>query len=235
MMRIFYKILFLVCFCFPAAYGQLTIFNVSSSEITEKNGLSFQQQFEVQDVVVSTTTMTYGLGKDWEAGVNVFNIDYEKASHHFIRNDSTTHDPYAPLVLINSQKLFEITNFLGIGIGGQAGTNISRNKHFVYFTYGNLAASLADKRYKLAAGGYYGNNGYLGEGKVAGFQAGLDAGIWYEKIHLLADWLSGDHAKGALSAGIGIYFFKKLPISAGWQRSNFDGSQGWVLQLTYVP
>jgi hypothetical protein len=219
----------------PAAFAQLTIFNVSSSEITDKNGLSFQQQFEVQDMVISTTTMTYGLGKDWEAGVNIFNIDYEKASHHFVRNDSSKTDPYAPLLLLNTQKLFEFNDKLGIGIGGQAGTNMSGKKHFVYYTYANLGASLFDKHYKLAGGGYYANNGYLGEGHRAGVQFGLDAGIWYEKIHFLADWLSGEHSKGTLSAGLGIYFWKHLPVSVGWQRANADGSKGWVLQLTYLP
>ncbi|KAA6440621.1 hypothetical protein FEM33_08560 [Dyadobacter flavalbus] len=223
------------CFSISAAYAQLTIFNVSSSEITDKHKASVQQQFEFQDIINSTTTVTYGLGKFWEAGFNVVNVDYDKSLHHFTKNDTSTVDPYAPLLMVNSQKLFKLNEVLGIGIGGLAGSNFSGKKHFVYYSYANLAASLYDEHYKLAAGAYLGNRGYLGEGPIDGVQLGLDAGIWYEKIHILADWLSGAHPKGQLSAGLGIYFLKHLPVSVGWQHANADGSNGWVLQVTYVP
>ena len=235
MIRTIYCTFFALFIAATSAFAQLTIFNVSSSEITEKNKLSFQQQFEIQDVINSTTTATYGLGKFWEVGINVFNINYERASHHFVHNDSSEVEPYAPLLLVNTQKLFKINKVLGVGVGGLVGTNLAHKKHLVYFTYTNLAASLSDDHYKLAAGGYFANNGYLGEGPIEGVQLGLDAGIWFEKIHLLADWLSGSHSKGQLSTGVGIYFLKHLPVSVGWQRSNADGSQGWVLQVTYVP
>lgn len=235
MIKKLFTLIFLVLFSTLSVRAQLTIFNVSSSEITEKNKLSFQQQFEIQDVVNSTTTATFGLGKFWEVGMNVFNINYGRSSHHFEKNDSTDTEPYAPILLVNTQKLFKINEVLGIGIGGLAGSNISNNRHLVYFTYANLAATLADDHYKLAAGAYTGNNGYLGEGPTRGVQLGLDAGLWFEKIHFLADWLSGSHSKGQLSAGIGIYLLKHLPVSVGWQRSNADGSQGAVLQVTYVP
>lgn len=230
-----YLLVLTFCLSLSTVYAQLTIFNVSSSEITDKHKASVQQQLEFQDVINSTTTVTYGLGKFWEAGFNVVNVDYDRSLHHFTRNDTSKTDPYAPLLLVNTQKLFNLNDFLGIGIGGLAGSNISGKKHFVYYSYANLAASLYDAHYKLAAGGYLGNNGYLGEGPIDGVQLGLDAGIWYEKVHLLADWLSGSHPKGQLSAGVGIYFLKHLPVSVAWQRANADGSTGWVLQLTYVP
>jgi hypothetical protein len=77
---IYFFFFFVLVFSATDSFAQLTIFNVSSSEITEKNKLSFQQQFEIQDVINSTTTATYGLGKFWEVGVNVFNVNYERAT-----------------------------------------------------------------------------------------------------------------------------------------------------------
>jgi hypothetical protein len=48
--------------------AQLTVFNVSSSDITDARKISVQQQFEADDEIESSTTMTYGLGGKWEAG-----------------------------------------------------------------------------------------------------------------------------------------------------------------------
>ncbi|OJV19218.1 MAG: hypothetical protein BGO21_21225 [Dyadobacter sp. 50-39] len=240
-MRILYRIilafvLHLSFYGFAAA--QLTVFNVPSSEITDRGRISFQQQFEIGDQVESSTTATYGLGKNWEIGLNLLNLDYGLSSHRFEFNDLADSIPYAPLLMANAQKVFDLTNHLSIGLGAIAGTNLSGHNHpgFSYYTYSNLLfeAGAADQ-YKFAAGAYAGNHHFLGKGPVAGFQGGLDAGIWYEKLHFLADWISGNHPKGRLSLGVSIYITKQLPLSLGWQRSNEDGSQAGVIQLTVLP
>jgi hypothetical protein len=64
---------------------------------------------------------------------------------------------------------------------------------------------------------------------------GVDAGIWYEKLHLLGDWATGTHEYGQLVLGLEVYLQKHLPLAFGWRRSNQDGSQGLVIQLIYTP
>lgn len=222
----------------PDALAQLTVFNVPSSEITDKGRISFQQQFEVSDQIESSTTATYGLGKGWEVGLNVFNLDYSTQTRHFEFNDQTDSIPYAPLVTANAQKTFNLSNGFSFGLGAIAGTNISghHRSRLVYYGYTNvLFETGAQQQYKFAAGPYIGNHHFLSMGPIAGFQSGMDAGIWYEKVHLLADWISGSHQKGRLSVGVSIYLTKQIPISLGWQRSNCDGSQAAVLQLTVLP
>lgn len=220
------------------ARAQLTVFNVSSSEITDYHKISAQQQFEIQDQVESSTTVTYGLGKGWELGANLVNIDYGLKSRHFESNDTTTSMPYAPLLLLNAQKVFKLNDLFSVGLGTIAGASVRHLKsaRLVYYSYANLNASFgANDRYQIAAGPYVGNHKYLSDGPSYGFQTGIDAGILYQKLHLLADWISGSHSKGRLTIGLEVFLTKQLPLSFGWQRSNQDGSQAAVIQLTFLP
>ena len=225
---------------FPAsnALAQLTIFNVSSSDITDTRKISVQQQFEIQDEIESSTTVTYGLGKKWEAGLNLINLDYGVESRHIEKNDTSTVIPFAPLLLANVQKAFELNDILSLGLGAVAGQNLTRAHagKFVYYTYANASAKLGNQdQYQIVAGTYYGNHRYLSDGPNFGFQTGIDAGLWYKKLHFLADWISGSHGKGRLTVGLEVFLSKRLPLSFGWQRANQDGSQGGVVQLTFLP
>lgn len=234
-----YKICWLLIFT-PIAKvsAQLTVFNVSSSTITDKRKVSVQQQFEIQDEIESSTTVTYGLGKKWEMGLNLINLDYNMKERSIETNDSTTVTPFAPLLLANAQKVFELNKVLSIGLGTVAGTNLtsSHARKFVYYSYTNLLVSAGNQdQYQFAAGPYLSNHRYLGQGSYYGFQCAMDAGIFYKKLHILADWISGYSQKGKLSLGIEVFLTQRLPLSLGWQRSNQDGSQGAVIQLTFVP
>ena len=234
-----YKIcLFLIFTPLAKVSAQLTVFNVSSSTITDKRKISIQQQFEIQDEIESSTTLTYGLGKKWEVGLNLINLDYNVTEKSFETNDSTTSTPFAPLLLANAQKAFELNQVLSIGLGTVAGTNLtsSHARKFVYYSYANLLASTGNQdQYQFAAGPYISNHRYLGQGSYYGFQCAMEAGVFYKKLHFLADWISGYSQKGKLSLGIEIFLTQRLPLSLGWQRSNQDGSQGGVIQLTFLP
>jgi hypothetical protein len=221
-----------------SAFAQLTVFNVSSSDITDGRKISVQQQFEIADAIESSTTLTYGLGRGWEIGANLVNVDYDYKTRHFETNDTSTSMPFAPLVLVNAQKVFDLNDVLSAGIGAVAGTNVAGHhaSRFVYYGYANLAAGFGEeKRYQIAAGPYISNHRYLSDGPIYGFQTGMDLGIWNKRLHILADWISGSHSKGRLTAGIGIFLAERLPLSLGWQRANSDGSQGAVIQLTFLP
>ncbi len=220
------------------AVAQESYFNVPESDVAEKNKFTVQQQFNIQDFYRSLTTINYGLGKDWEIGANLLNLDYYPKSRSFQRNDSNTVSAYAPLLLLNSQKIFKLGHHFHIGLGGQAGLNLTPDKgqqQFVHYVYANLNKTFQDDHYKLTAGLYNGHVRYLGGDQAVGFQAGFDAGIFYQKLHILGDWISGQHDVGQLGLGLEIYLSKSLPLALGWQRSNQDGSSGLIVQLTYSP
>ena len=221
-----------------SAEAQESYFNVPQSDVAEAKKFTIQQQVNIQDFYRSLTTVDYGLGHDWEIGANLLNLDYYPDRHRILRNDSTTENAYSPLLLLNAQKIIKLGHDFHIGLGGQAGYNLTPNKEqrgFVHYVYLNLNKSFMKEHYLLTAGIYNGHVRYLGGKQAVGFQAGFDAGIFYHKVHLVGDWLSGQHDVGQLGLGFDVYLTKSLPLALGWQRQNQDGSSALIVQLTFSP
>lgn len=219
------------------AGAQQTYFNVPSSDIVGKHEVAAQQQINIGTSLRSTTTINYGLGREWEIGLNLYNLDYQPAERRFSRNDSTLEQSYGPLLLLNVQKALDITKNLEVAVGAQGGMNLTptNQPRWVGYLYANVAGSLHDEHYNWSMGIYTANPRYTGEGPRAGFQAGFDAGIFYQKVHLLGDWVSGSHSLGQLVLGGEVYLGRHFPLAIGWQRTNRDGAQALVIQLTYNP
>jgi len=219
------------------ANAQQTFFNVPSSDVVGKHEVAVQQQVNISESLRSTTTVNYGLGREWEIGLNVYNLDYQPTERRFTRNDSTLQQSYSPLLLLNAQKAFDITNNLEVAMGAQGGINLTLINHsqWVGYLYTNVAGSLRDEHYNWSVGAYTANPRYTGEGPRIGFQAGFDAGIFYQKVHFLGDWISGSHELGQLVLGAEVYIGRHFPLAIGWQRTNRDGAQALVSQLTYNP
>ncbi|WP_020603023.1 hypothetical protein [Spirosoma spitsbergense] len=221
----------------PSVFGQQTYFNVPSSDVVDEHKIAVQQQINISESIRSSTTINYGLGHEWEVGVNLYNLDYQPGEHRIIANDSTTEKSFSPLLMLNAQKAFAINDNIKLAIGSQGGLNAltDRPPQWVGYGYGNVAATSRDDHYTFSAGGYVANARYLGDGPSTGFQTGFDAGIVYQKLHLLGDWISGPHDFGQLVLGVEVYLGKHLPLAVGWQRTNKTGAQALVIQLTYTP
>lgn len=220
----------------PTAYAQESYFNVTESDVAERKEIVVQQQFSLQSFYRSITTFDYGIANDFEIGANLINLDYYPTNRRFMRNDSSTEKAYSPLLTLNAQKIIKLGHHWHAGIGGQAGWNLTPNEgqhRFVHYVYANLNRTFQDDHYKITAGIYNGHVRYLGGGPLIGFQTGFEAGIIYQKLHLLGDWISGTHEVGQLVLGLEVFLSKKIPISLGWQRQNQDGSSALVVQLTY--
>ncbi|MEZ0538444.1 hypothetical protein [Fibrella arboris] len=219
-------------------FAQESYFNVPESDVAKTHKINVQQQFSIQDYYRSLTTFNYGLGKDWEIGANLLNLDYYPSQSQIFRNDSTSERVYAPLLMVNAQKIIKLPHSFHIGIGGQAGYNLTPNKsqrRFVGYGYVNLNKEFYQNHYKLTAGAYTGHVRYLGNGPTIGFQTGFDAGILYQKLHVIGDWISGQHDVGQLALGLEVFLSKSIPLAIGWQRSNQDGTSALIVQLTYSP
>ena len=219
------------------AAAQQTYFNVPSSDIVGKHEVSVQQQVTIGESIRSATTLDYGLGREWEIGLNLYNLDYSPSERRFTRNDSTVQQPFGPLLLLNAQKAFDFNDHLEVAIGAQGGFNITpaHKPQLAGYLYTHLAGSLREEHYNWSFGAYTANPRYTGEGPRIGFQTGFDAGIFYQKFHVLGDWISGSHELGQLILGAEVYLGKHFPLAIGWQRMNKDGSQALVVQLTYNP
>ncbi len=121
-------------------YCQQNFFNVPSSEITSKNNFFFQQQINVMNEgFQSNSTISYGVGKQYEIGINILDLTY--LNNKILFNDNTI--PYSPLANLNFQKKIERLN---LSLGTQLGTN--RTSNFCIYQYINSVNYIKKQRQK---------------------------------------------------------------------------------------
>lgn len=222
--------------------AQQNFFNVPSSDITPKNKVFFQQQVNLsKEALQSSTTLSYGLGREWEIGVNALGITYDEAKHDLLFNNDNT--PYAPLFAANFQKKFHLDNHLSISAGTQIGCN-EKGKGAAYI-YANSVYNIEKTHTKLVGGLYTSSNGFFGSEtrnwmdksfvRYAGIQAGMEQHIWKEKLLFQADFISGKHDLGELVLGGAYAVAKSWIVSAGYQIPTFHSHsvKAVVLELTY--
>src|SRR5687768_2208294 len=114
--NITYITLLVVSFLFfphPNLLAQINIIDVPTSEIVEKNNLFFQEEIAIGNRnVKSSTTFTWGLGKNFEAGFNLYQFTFNTRPHseHLIIDPSDPENN--PDFLINAKKGFEVKEWM---------------------------------------------------------------------------------------------------------------------------
>lgn len=221
-----------------AAVAQQNLFNVPSVEATAKDRIFFQNQFNVNLITQSNTTLCYGLGSGFEVGLNVFDLPLYNPT---IRKNDLTRELQEPDILVNGLKVFEVTDRFRVGVGTQIGQNapvFDNRVGLLNFTYANTSFDLPEEFGKLYGGLYYANGSYRGQrGDPVGFLFGCDIPVVKDKFHFMADIITGRHDLSVIVVG-GVFF-----LPGGWQLSlgaqlptPRSGNQyGGVLELTYVP
>ncbi|MDJ1502948.1 hypothetical protein [Xanthocytophaga agilis] len=234
----------------PSLVAQQNFFNVPSSEITQKGKLLYQGQVNItSEETEINNTFSYGLGKDLEVGINIFEFTFDPKHHfHFEHNDTLPKSPVYPLVLLNIQKAFELLPDFQLSIGTQNGLNPARHMHWVNYTYLNLAYEIPGLETRLVAGAYTFNKAFVGDWRGneetsadnkwgIGFQAGIQQPIIKEKLLFTADFLSHRHKLGESAWGLAYYITKSWVLSMGYQLPN-PGSlsnKGLIFEITRVP
>jgi hypothetical protein len=235
-----YFFLTILCFSCIKIFGQQNFFNVPSSEITEKNKVFFQEQINFYPSNISSnSTFCFGLGNDYEIGVNVLGITYDYNQKGFIANKKYE-QPIYPTLGINMQKRIMKINRYSLAIGGQI-LFPSELSNFEFYTYVNN--KLVIKKTTFVAGIYYGNDNYFGKvdriyNNVLdfGFQFGFEYQIIKDKLFLQADFLTGNSPMSNLIVGGAYKLTKKLIFSSGYQLPNFKktSSNGVIIELTFI-
>jgi hypothetical protein len=220
--------------------AQQNLFNVPSSEITEKKKIFFQQQFNFSRSIQSNSNFCYGLGKNMEIGLNLIGLQTAPSSLRIKLNDEINGEPIAPLTLLTFQKVLPFSEKFKLGLGTQLGTNLIKHPttdyKFANFSYLNSQSSFIDDKLKLNAGIYYSNIAYEGDESGFGFMAGGEYSL-SKKFHLVADWISGDNHIGVAVIGGMYYLTPKIPLSFGWQipNDNLKNPNAFVFEFTYLP
>lgn len=219
-------------------HAQQNFINVPSSEVTPKNKLFAQQQFNFNEQIQSNTTLDYGLGKGFEIGLNILGLDFETKTTNFFINDTSDVDPYNPLIMINGLKQFEITKNINFSFGSQIGANFKDGKKTkeACLLYANLSfKNVLIKSSNLVIGSYYNSVHYGGKGNRAGAWVGVEIPL-LKKTHFMAESIIGNNSISYTSIGFIYYPIPKLPVTLGVQIPNTKkNSYALVLEITFSP
>lgn len=231
------------------AAAQQNLFNVPSSDITIKNKPFFQQQinFVNDGSLLLNTTFCYGLGNDFEVGFNVLGVflDFTKPGSVLQTNSDINNPPVYPFYTINAQKEWGLNRTFKMAVGTQTG--FSAGGHFGTYDYLNVVTVIPRIHLKVITGINYGSESFFGKGDLnpllpasydpIGFQVGLEQELFKEKLLLIGEHISGNHALGLSSLGIGYHLTDHWVLSLGYQYTNTSGHSpnSVVVEFTYVP
>lgn len=222
-----------------STFAQQNLFNVPSGTITRKDEVFLQEQLNLGRFGESNTTIDYGLGNDWEAGLNIFKVNLYPGNSKPLPGESNE-DAF----MFNLQKGLRATEALVFEIGTQHGlsaNNALQKVDYLNFTWSVARWTPEESSFKgtIVSGAYYGNKNFLGSGNEFGWMVGTEYPLWREDISLVADFISGTNS--ASVAVIGTQW--TLSEKKGWQISlgaqlpspHSGNDYGAVFELTKFP
>ncbi len=218
--------------------AQRNLVNVPQSEIVAPGELYFQEQITLTDHIQSATTFTIGLGSNWEAGLNINNVNlHYRAAHAHIVETASEHPEDNPDITLNVQKGIHLADWLDLGIGTRTGagyTNKPSKPKLASFSYLNSQFTIKGPEIKFYGGGYYTTLAYAGEGNRLGLMAGLTIPLIPKKLIFAGDYLSGNNMLSNFSTGLALLLFKNWQVAAGVQipSPGSDNPYGGIIQIS---
>lgn len=210
--------------------AQQSLFNVPSIVPAEKDHFFFQEQINVLPTeMVSNTTLDYGLGDGWSAGLSLYNL----------KPYSAEGGRAVPDTLFNLEKVFKILPNWDIGVGTQTGIDpqsLHSSEGFLNFSYVQNRYIAPNEWGEYYVGYYYANKGFLGEGNRNGFMLGYDVPIIDNKLRLMGDYISGTNEGSVAVLGLVYVAPNDWHISLGAQipASGSHNDFGFVLEITKI-
>ena len=203
---------------FGTAQAQQNLFNIPSGDITPSGKVFYQHQINLyNDRFESKGHFVYGLGKGWDAGLNVVGKGFVfKPQWELIHNDRQLNGALFPVVMGTLQKQFVLSEHLDLNVGTQAGTNISRfqeRRVFHHFSYGLATYHVGPGR-RIIGGAYATNRNFVGPGNDLGVMLGYEWKLT-DKWYLMGDWLSGRNDASAGVIGAMFWPGKNVQFCAG--------------------
>ncbi|MFY7964952.1 MAG: hypothetical protein ACOVO1_08650 [Chitinophagaceae bacterium] len=232
--------LFIVCFCFNIGFAQQNLFNIPSGDITNEKKIFYQHQLNVySNKLESKAHLVYGLGKGWDAGVNLVGKGfYFEPNWRLLHNDNPTKGSVYPVLMGTVQKQFHLSEHFDFNLGSQVGFNLSskvQNKELNYYAYGIGVYHFMHNTSRIVGGVYKTNKMFVGQGNTLGGMLGYELKL-SKKWYLMGDWVSGNN-DGSVTVIGGMYnASKRLQICSGWQipNPNTPKPTGLVLELNLM-
>lgn len=229
------------------AEAQQNFFNVPASDVTKRGKIFFQEQINVlasQKKLQSNSHFAYGVADRFELGFNISHVNMKPFDRRVLPvNTRDRSEPYNPLGLLTAQKSFELYAGRHVAfeaaVGTQTGVNFGGpvdDKRIASLTYANAVLLFPKHHARLVAGGYYGTRTYLGAGTGTGVWLGAEVAIVPERVHFVADWISGSHDLGIGVVGANLFFTKDVSLVLGPILPNpgSGNGTGYVLELNVL-
>jgi len=226
------------------AIAQQNLFNIPSGDITQKGKFFYQHQINVYgaDQFESKSHLVYGLGKNWDVGVNLVDLplSLKKGTSFLSANDAAGVYPFYPLLMATAQKQFDVGHHFQVNVGTQIGGNIPANGGQYSWVYKNYALgryNLPDHKGYFIAGPYHANDVYFGpssSGQHIGWMFGYEIPL-SSRISLMGDFVSGQNKKSVSTFG-GVYNINKrlqLCLAALIAYPNETLSKGAVIEINW--
>lgn len=203
--------------------GQQNLFNIPSGDITPGGKWFYQHQFNIySQKIESKGHFVYGLGKGWDAGLNLVGKGaYFTPEWRGLYNSDAQKGAVYPVLMATVQKQWTLSDRVAINAGTQMGFNISKNvanKELNYFHYGLLCASPV-AGLKVTGGGYLSNRPFIGMGNVTGVMLGFEAQV-NDHFYVMGDWLSGRNDAAVAVLGGMYQATDRLQLCMGWAVPN---------------
>lgn len=232
--------LLIICFCSNFGFAQQNLFNIPSGDITNPKKIFYQHQLNLYaNKLESKAHFVYGLGKGWDAGVNLVGKGfYFVPDWRLLHNDNPAEGSLYPILMGTVQKQFNVSEHFDINIGSQIGFNLSdkvQKKELNYYTYGIGIYHFMNHKSRIVGGLYKTNEMYVGQGNTFGGMLGYELKLskrWY----LMGDWVSGSNDASVSVIGGMVNVSKRVQICAGWQipNPNTPKPMGLVLELNVM-
>jgi hypothetical protein len=219
--------------------AQQNLFNVPVPDTARPYDIFFQQQLNVglgARLGTAYTTLDYGLPRNWEVGLNAFNVQiYPGGNPPELGNADQSG------LLVNGQKVFKPIERLSFGIGMQAGvssTNATGATDFLRYNWFTAMYEPRDGQYgRYIVGLYYGNDSYLGRGNNVGYLLGCEIPLIRERLSFQADYISGINNSSVAVVGFVANVYRDWQFSLGMQfpSPGSPNSTALVFELTHIP
>lgn len=222
------------------SFGQQNLFNIPSGDITIKGKAFYQHQFNLyNDKLESKAHFIYGLGKGWDAGMNLVGKGvYFSPDWRLLHNDDPKKGALYPILMGSLQKQFKLSELWDINIGSQVGYNLSKkvqNKEINFFVYSVGVYHFMKGASRIVGGIYQTNRMYVGQGNTFGVMFGSELRL-SKRWSVMGDWVSGNNDSSVGVLG-GMYnLTRRIQLCAGWQipNPNTPKNMGLVLELNIM-
>jgi hypothetical protein len=204
--------------------AQQNLFNIPSGDITPKGKLFYQHQINTySDKFESKGHLVYGVGKNWDVGLNLVGTGaYFHPEWKVIYNsDFSKKEALSPTLMATLQKQWKIDEQWTVNVGTQTGVNLSTKSSEIqpaYLHYGLIGYQFKPGR-RLLAGPYFTNQQYVGAGNTVGIHAGYEWKLT-EKWYLMGDFVSGNNDAAVLVPGIMYNVSKRVQLCLGYMLPN---------------